>query len=77
MKKRILVMTLVAALLAGCGTKEAASAGKTSDRDTAVQTARETDPASTPQAGEVVNCTRRRERNCTISPTMIQTGYST
>ena len=43
MKKRILVIALSAALLAGCGTQEAASAGKTSVPDAAVQTVRETD----------------------------------
>ena len=55
MKKRILVIALAAALLAGCGTQEAASAGKTSVPDAAVQTVRETDTPSIPQAGEVVN----------------------
>ena len=35
MKKRILVIALAAALLAGCGTQEAASAGKTSVPDAA------------------------------------------
>jgi hypothetical protein len=54
MIKRILVIALAAALLAGCGTQEAASAGKTTDRDAAVQTARETDPAFTPQTASVM-----------------------
>lgn len=57
MKKRILVIALAAALLAGCGTQEAASAGKTSVPDAAVQTVQETDPVFTPQTASVMGNT--------------------